>query len=136
MYNSQPRKIVLTILVAALTSLLSLPAMAHHGWGFYQEKFDVEMTIERVAFGFPHDRLEAVDSEGQRWNLLLAPPDRNEDFGYAASNFKVGEKVQIIGQRNPRRNEGKVHFVNDLEGNNIYTYYYSRGNTSWERENR
>ena len=115
-------------------SLLSLPASAHHGWSGYFEDVTVQATVTKVVFGNPHDRLIVEDATGQTWNLLLAPPYRNRDFGYDASIFAEGQQVEFVGQRQRGRFEAKIHFINDLAGNNIYTYYYDSGITSWERE--
>ena len=120
-------------LILATGLVMALDAVAHHGWGGYTRDLDADMTIERVIFGFPHDRILVTDADGNRWNLLLAPSDRNAEFGYKPADFPVGEAVHVIGQQLPGRFEAKIHFINDLDGNNIYTYYYTEQTNSWDK---
>lgn len=116
----------------ALTLSFAGLAHAHHGWGGYQEMMDMPVTITELKLGNPHDRLIAVDGEGREWNLLLAPPARNRKFGFTNDSVKVGDVVQLLGQRHPSRLEMKVHCLNK-DGRNIYTYRYDNGRTSLER---
>jgi hypothetical protein len=112
--------------------LLLSTAYAHHGWGGYKERVEGAFTIQEVKLGNPHDRLIATDDTGQEWNLLLAPPLRNRRFGFTEESVSVGDTIEILGQRHPKRLEMKVHCIY-LGGENIYTYRYDNGRTSLQR---
>lgn len=114
------------------TFLLTV-AEAHHGWGGYKERIRDTFTITELKLGNPHDRLIATDSDGQEWNLLLAPPARNRRFGFNEDSLSVGEKIEIYGQKHPDRFEMKVHCI-DKDGENLYTYKYNNGRTSLARQ--
>jgi hypothetical protein len=107
-------------------------AYAHHGWGGYKERVEGAYTITELKLGNPHDRLIATDSAGQEWNLLLAPPLRNRRFGFSEESVSVGDTIEILGQRHPKKFEMKVHCIY-RGGENIYTYRYDNGRTSLQR---
>jgi hypothetical protein len=113
--------------------LLQSVAQAHHGWGGYTERVEGAFTITQVKLGNPHDRLIALDEEGREWNLLLAPPARNRRFGFNEESVSVGDIIEILGQRHPKRLEMKVHCI-EKNGENLYTYRYDNGRTSLERQ--
>lgn len=122
-------------LIAVVALVLSGSAIAHHGWGGYNVDFELEATVTEVKFINPHDQIFVEDAEGNNWHFLLAPPYRNRRFGYDETAVAVGDTVRIVGQRSRTRFEGKVHFIYNSEGENIYTYYYDSGTTSWDRSN-
>jgi hypothetical protein len=113
-------------------ALLASQASAHHGWGGYKDKLEISVTITELKLGNPHDRLIAVDEEGNEWNLLLAPPARNRRFGFSEESISVGDVVELYGQKHPQRLELKVHCIYK-GGENIYTYRYDNGRTSLAR---
>ena len=120
-------------LAAGLVATLLLPAAnAHPGWGGYKDRLELTVTITELKLGNPHDRLIAVDEEGNEWNLLLAPPARNRRFGFNEESISVGDIVELYGQKHPRRLELKVHCIYK-NGENLYTYRYDNGRSSLER---
>jgi len=123
--------------VCSLTAgvLLLSVAQAHHGWGGYVERVEGKFTVTDVKLGNPHDRLIATDERGQEWNLLLAPPARNRRFGFGKESVRVGDIIEILGQRHPKRLEMKVHCIY-RDGENLYTYRYDNGRTSLQRQRR
>ena len=127
------KKRFLTFILSFSGSLFFLAtADAHHGWGGYKERVEGVYTIVEVKLGNPHDRLVATDSEGQEWNLLLAPPLRNRRFGFGEESVSVGDSIEILGQRHPKKFEMKIHCIYS-GGENIYTYRYDNGRTSLQR---
>ena len=121
-------------LILSITSsmfLLSV-ASAHHGWGGYKERVEGVFTVTQVKLGNPHDRLIATDDTGREWNFLLAPPLRNRRFGFNEDSVSVGDTIEILGQKHPKRLEMKVHCIY-RGGENIYTYRYDNGRTSLQR---
>ena len=130
------KKQLLTFLLGLAGSMLLLSvAEAHHGWGGYKERVEGVFKIVQVKLGNPHDRLIATDEQGREWNLLLAPPLRNRRFGFNEDSVSVGDTIEILGQRHPKRLEMKVHCI-DMNGENLYTYRYDNGRTSLERQRK
>ncbi len=130
----------MTSFVAATTAavgvlVLALPAVAHHGWGGYKTDVEMQVSVAELRLGNPHDRLIVVDGEGERWNLLLAPPARNRRFGFDESSIAVGDELTLFGSRHPRKNEVKVHCL-FRAGESIYTYRYNNGRSSLARRGR
>jgi hypothetical protein len=121
----------LTFLVAGIAALAPV-AYAHHGWGGYKDRLEMTVTVTELILRNPHDRLLAVDADGNEWNLLLAPPARNRRFGFSEESVAVGDRLELYGQKHPSRNEVKVHCLY-RGGENIYTYRYDNGRTSLSR---
>jgi len=114
-------------------AILATAVHAHHGWGGYQEKLEMTVTITALKLGNPHDRLLATDEQGREWNLLLAPPARNRRFGFNEDSISVGDVVELYGQKHPQRLELKVHCIYK-SGENLYTYRYDNGRSSLARQ--
>ena len=122
-----------TALAVFALMIIAANSHSHHGWSGYTELMDIEVTVTQLRFGNPHDRLGVQDADGNVWDLLLAPPARNRKFGYDENVISVGDTVQLIAERHPDKLEAKTHFINSLDGDNIYTYYYDSGINSWDR---
>ncbi|MDY6982486.1 MAG: DUF6152 family protein [Pseudomonadota bacterium] len=74
-------------------------ACAHHGWSWYgNEDFSLTATVVEKQFGNPHDRL-TVEADGERWTLLLSPPNRSERAGLTEELVEVGDTVTAHGHR-------------------------------------
>ena len=131
------RKIRLStgIAVVVLCAAASLQAYAHHGWGGYKADIEIRLTVAALRLGNPHDRLVATDSDGQEWNLLLAPPARNRRFGFDENTLAVGDRIELFGSKHPNRLEIKVHCI-FLDEEPVYTYRYWGGRSSLAREGR
>lgn len=128
--------IVSLIAVAILALFLTQSAaFAHHGWAAYKTDIEITLTVAELRLGNPHDRLVATDADGQEWNLLLAPPARNRRFGFDENTLEVGDEIELIGRRHPKRLEVKVHCI-FRDGEGVYTYRYNSGTTSLARHGR
>ena len=127
-------RLLLRLLLISIASLLgAVPvATAHHGWGGYRDSLVLTVTVTELVLRNPHDRLRAVDAEGNEWNLLLAPPARNRRFGFNEESVSVGDVIDLYGRKHPSRNEVKVHCLY-RGGELLYTYRYDDGRTSLER---
>lgn len=112
--------------------MASSVVMAHHGWSGYREVVEMTMTVTALKLGNPHDRLLGTDEAGREWNLLLAPPARNRRFGFNEESVKVGDEIELYGQKHPDRNEVKVHCLYRA-GEMLYTYRYDNGRSSLSR---
>jgi Family of unknown function (DUF6152) len=96
-------------------ALASLPAFAHHGWGGnLDEEFEITGTVVTgVSLAGPHATMQIRASDGQVWDLTLAPPARTERAGLKEGVIPVGATVKIHGHRNrdPKRFEIKTERV-------------------------
>jgi hypothetical protein len=74
------------------------PALAHHGWSTYEPNkvLTFEGPILQSAFEFPHGEL-ALEAEGRRWTIVLAPPSRMRTRGLAAEDIAVGKTAKVVG---------------------------------------
>ncbi|MGE3179186.1 MAG: DUF6152 family protein [Vicinamibacterales bacterium] len=86
-------------LAAALLAAGS-PALAHHGWGGYQDQeFEISGIVESpVSVAGPHASLK-IRVDGRLWNVVLAPPPRTESAGLKAGTIPVGAQVTAYGHR-------------------------------------
>jgi hypothetical protein len=95
----------------AVMGLTALPAVAHHGWGGYQDATtDISGTVEApVSLAGPHATMK-VRADGQVWDVVLAPPARTERAGLKEGMIPVGAQVTVHGNRHrdPKRFEIKT----------------------------
>jgi len=103
----------LCIALVALTVSFS-PVLAHHGWsGNSDKEFELSGTVESgVSLAGPHATMK-VRSNGQVWDITLAPPPRTEAAGLKEGVIPVGAQVTIQGHRNldPKKFEIKTERV-------------------------
>jgi hypothetical protein len=96
-------------------SLSALPASAHHGWGGnLDEEFELTgAVVTPVSLSGPHATMQIRASDGQVWDITLAPPARTERAGLKEGIIPVGATVLIHGHRNrdPKRFEVKTERV-------------------------
>lgn len=115
-----------TMLFGSLVSmmLLALPASAHHGWSGNQGEMELSGTVETpLSLSGPHATMQLRDSEGQIWDLTLAPAPRTHRAGLREDTLPAGAAVTVVGQRNndPARLEAKIRRVT-FEGKNYDVY--------------
>jgi hypothetical protein len=95
-------------------SLSALPALAHHGWaGYADEEFELTGTVATgVSLAGPHATMKVL-SNGDIWDITLAPPAGTERAGLKEGIIPVGAAVMIHGHRNkdPKRLEIKTERV-------------------------
>ena|SRR5215469_6689480 len=96
-------------------SLSALPAAAHHGWGGnLDEEFEITGTVATgVSLAGPHATMKLRTSDGQLWELTLAPPARTAGAGLKQGVIPVGATVMIHGHRNrdPKKFEVKTERI-------------------------
>ena len=87
-------------LLAALATIPLAPpgALAHHGWGSYDSSKVLSMAgpIVEASYQYPHAHL-VIEHEGERWEVVLAPPSRMQQRGIAADDLKPGVAVTVEG---------------------------------------
>lgn len=105
------RHAALAILLGFLTSGVN----AHHGWSG-NSAGEVEVTgvlVTPVSLSGPHGTMQIRDSDGQVWDITLAPGPRAHRAGLRQNTIAVGDTVTVQGERNedPERFEAKVRRV-------------------------
>ena len=100
------------VLTAAISFASTIPAFAHHGWGGNVDEVTA-MTgtvTEGVKLAGPHATMKIKSSDGQVWDITLAPPPRTASAGLNQGTIPVGSTVTVHGQRNrdPNRYEMKT----------------------------
>ena len=122
----QPFLLCFGIAIVALTVSFS-PVLAHHGWsGNSDKEFELSGTVESgVSLAGPHATMK-VRSNGQVWDVTLAPPPRTEAAGLKEGVIPVGAKVTIQGHRNldPKKFEIKTERV--IWNGHTYNVYPDR----------
>ncbi len=88
-------------LLAAAIAVLALasPTAAHHGWAGYEDaEFSLTGTVVSANLGGPHGLLR-VRAGRAVWDVVLAPPTRNQRAGLAAAHVPRGTRVTARGHR-------------------------------------
>ncbi len=97
-----------------MLALSALPASAHHGWGGnLDEEFEITGVVEKpLSLSGPHATMK-IRSNGQLWDLTLAPPARTERAGLKEGIIPVGATVTVHGHRNrdPKKFEMKTERI-------------------------
>ncbi|MBA4490871.1 DUF6152 family protein [Paracoccus sp. S1E-3] len=116
-------------LVAAsvLLSALSLPALAHHGWGWAEGDL-IQMTgaIRSVTIAPPHPILEVEAADGNLWTVELGNPGRTERAGFVEGVAEAGDQVEILGNRSRDRGEARMKAVSITLDGRDYVFYPER----------
>lgn len=100
-----------------ITTLLMLtaPAMAHHGWaGNSAGEVEVSGTVVTgVKLAGAHGTMQIEDTEGNVWDITLAPGPRTHRAGLKEDVIPLGAEITVIGERNenPELFEAKVRRV-------------------------
>ncbi|OJW62021.1 MAG: hypothetical protein BGO57_01195 [Sphingomonadales bacterium 63-6] len=87
------------LLVAAAALALPAAAMAHHGWGWTEDKESrLSGTIQSISFGNPHMHLQLRTDEGL-WEVDLSPPIVAQHSGFGPDAAKTGDVAIVTGHR-------------------------------------
>jgi len=88
-------KRTLSILAA---SVMSWPAVAHHGWSEYDASTPLTVTgaIKASGYEHPHGHI-SLEAQGKTWQVILAPPSRMERRGLARDALKPGAQATVTG---------------------------------------
>jgi hypothetical protein len=99
----------LSLAAAAFALSVTAPALAHHGWGGYQNtELDVTGTVESVSLGGPHASLKVKSSDGKTWDVVLSPPYTTFNAGIKEGTIPVGATVTAHGHRHRDMNKFEI----------------------------
>ena len=121
--NAIPRSFALA---AGLAAVLTVPAVAHHGWSWTDSGFfQLEGIVADVYIGNPHATLD-VDVEGEIWRIELAPPGPTTAAGFVEGVAEIGDEVIAIGNRSQDPDEKRMKAVRIVIDGTNYDVYPSR----------
>ena len=88
-------------LTGVLFIVTTMPALAHHGWGGYEntELNIVGTVMEQVSLAGAHASIKLQGEDGQVWRVILSPPHSTVAAGIREQTFPVGAKVTVYGHR-------------------------------------
>lgn len=98
----------------AVLAFCAAPVMAHHGWSGNNQAFELTgKVVSPVNLSGPHGTMQVEDSNGQVWDITLAPGPRTHRAGLQEGVVPVGAEVTLHGMRNddPERFEMKTRRV-------------------------
>ena len=95
-----------SLALVAVLAVLSVPVVAHHGWGGQSEQ---ETTLTGtlaapVSLAGPHATMKIKTSDGQVWDITMAPPARTAGSGLKEGIIPLGATVTVKGHRNETAN--------------------------------
>lgn len=128
MQSAKTSRITLALSLALLALAAgALPAIAHHGWsGQSDSQIEVSGTVYTpVKLSNPHASMQVM-SNGQVWDVTLAPPARTEGAGLTPAALAVGAPVTVRGNRNTDPKRFEIKTVRVASGGKNYDVYPDR----------
>ena len=111
--------------IALLFALVGEHAIAHHGWSG-NTAGDIEVSgtvVSEVSLAGAHGTMQIKDSDGNLWDITLAPGPRTHRSGLREGTIPAGAEVTVIGERNddPEVYEAKIRRV--IWGDEVFDVY-------------
>jgi hypothetical protein len=117
----------LSFAAAAFALSVTAPALAHHGWGGYQNnESDVTGTVESVSLGGPHASLKVKGADGKTWDVVLSPPYTTFNAGIKEGTIPVGATVTAHGHRHRDMNKFEIKTEQLTMGEKTFNVYPGR----------
>ncbi|HUG61569.1 MAG TPA: DUF6152 family protein [Methylomirabilota bacterium] len=87
------------IIGGALTAVLAVPALAHHGWRWAEDgNFELTGVVVEARLGNPHG-LVTVEANGETWTVEVGQPWRNARAGLTDDKLAPGVELTASGHR-------------------------------------
>ena len=112
------------LLCGAAVSILALPALAHHGWGWaVDEQSELKGTIRAISMAPPHPTLQVAATDGVLWQIDLGNPSQTARANFTGDTAKVGDAVTVLGNRHQDASKKQMKAVRiTIGGKNYYMY--------------
>jgi hypothetical protein len=109
----------------AMILMVSAPAVAHHGWaGNSDEETTLTGTVEApLSLAGPHGTFKLRTTDGQVWDITLAPPNRTAGAGLKEGVIPVGATVSVKGHRNKTANRFEMKTESVTWNNRTFAVY-------------
>jgi hypothetical protein len=118
----------LFMLAAALlaAALLSVQAVAHHGWSWAEEKqSELHGTIQSISMTPPHPVLQVNTKDGL-WQVDLGNPNQTARSGFTAQSAKVGDAIAVLGNRSLEKDKKHMKAVRITVSGKSFDMYPER----------
>lgn len=124
------RRTMQLALCVAVTSA-ALPAAAHHGWNWAEEKqTELKGTVRSVSMVPPHPSLQVAAADGVVWLVDLGNPGLTERSGFTAASAKPGDAIVVLGNRALDKTKMYMKAVRLTVGGKTYDIYPERIRTN------
>lgn len=113
--------------LVAASLLFATAAVAHHGWEWAEEKqTDLSGTIREIYIGPPHPTLKVETASDGVWLIELSNPAQTVRAGFVEGVTKVGDKVEILGNRSAKAGTKVMKAVRLIIADKTYLLYPER----------
>jgi hypothetical protein len=118
----------LSLIGLAMILMMWAPAVAHHGWGGQAEQEStLTGTLEApVSLAGPHGTLKLRTTDGQVWDITLAPPNRTAGAGLKEGVIPLGATITVKGHRNKTANRFEMKTEAVTWNNRTFEVYPNR----------
>lgn len=107
-------------------ALLSVSALAHHGWSWAEEEqTTLQGTIESISMAPPHPVLKVKAADGV-WQVDLGNPRQTERSGFNGDSAKPGDPIVVLGNRSLEKDKKHMKAVRITVGERQYDMYPER----------
>jgi hypothetical protein len=117
-----------SLALLAVMALLSVPVLAHHGWGGQaNEETTLTGTLAApVSLAGPHATMKIKTADGQVWDITMAPPARTSGAGLKEGIIPLGATVTVRGHRNTTANRFEMKTESVQWNNKTFAVYGDR----------
>jgi hypothetical protein len=113
-------------LLALAALAFASPTAAHHGWASYEDaEFSLTGVVESANLGGPHGLLRVRAGQAV-WDVVLAPPTRNQRAGLTPAAVPRGMRVTARGHRHRDRRRLEMKTERLVAGNRTFDLYPER----------
>jgi len=120
------RRRVVQFVVGGTAAGLSLPASAHHGWGWAEDQqSELKGTIHSISMAPPHPSLQVAATDGQ-WLIDLGNPNQTERSGFTGTSAKVGDAIVVLGNKHKDKTKKHMKAVRITIAGKNYDMYPER----------
>ena len=124
------RRFVLLMTSGAVVGA-SLPAAAHHGWGWADDQqTELKGTIRSISMAPPHPSLQVAATDGIVWQIDLGNPNQTERSGFTATSAKAGDAIVVLGNRHKDKTKMQMKAVRITVAGKNYDMYPERIRTN------
>jgi hypothetical protein len=125
------RRVFSWLATSGLVVAPSLPAAAHHGWGWADEQqTELKGTVRSVSMAPPHPSLQVTAADGVNWQIDLGNPGLTERSGFTAASAKAGDAIVVLGNRHKDKATRLMKAVRITVGGKTYDIYPERIRTN------
>jgi hypothetical protein len=125
------RRGLLTTALAGAIVAPSLPAFAHHGWSWAEDKqMELKGTIQKISMAPPHPTLMVAAADGVVWLIELGNPTLTARSGFTAKTAKPGDAIVVLGNRHKDKTKAHMKAVRITIAGRTYDIYPERISTN------